>query len=239
MGKIESVCREKFKIDPKQLGLKLGLFGGESGLQNENFRRKLESTFGIIAQNANYGSADSMSLFASENINTRDGLQFLGDGYLKPELYYKGEYYPINNPTTDTGELVISTIYSRGIQNLVRFRIGDIIKLKTFDKNFKFEILGRSDEMIVVKGLNVYPNVLKSVFSELLIKHGLSGNFQVKVSKVDPIEVCEFHTDISDGSFLKELEFELKSKTSIKFIMKISEIEVGDTGKVKIISRSL
>jgi phenylacetate-CoA ligase len=68
---LERVIAEHFpKLEPRDLGLKLGLFGGEAGLDNPDFRRRLEATWGFQVRNANYGVSDVFSNFASQSATT-------------------------------------------------------------------------------------------------------------------------------------------------------------------------
>ena len=77
---------EKFPgLKPRDLGLKLGLFGGEPGLDDPAFRARLRETWGMEPRNANYGVSDVFSNFAAEcPHDTR--LHFMAADVLYPEL---------------------------------------------------------------------------------------------------------------------------------------------------------
>ena len=83
---LEQVIRNEFPdLDPKDLGLKLGLFGGEAGLDDPAFRQRLEQTWGMDARNANYGVTDVLCNFAGQTTNNND-LHFMALDVLYPEL---------------------------------------------------------------------------------------------------------------------------------------------------------
>ena len=173
--------KEKFGLNPKQLGLKLGLFGGEAGLQNPSFRQKIEEEWGIDAIDANYGMADVMSIFASENRLTKDGLTFWGKDFLKAQLLI--DHHLVDIKKGLQGELVLSTLYNGGLICRKDYRTGDVIEVLSDDENFRFQILGRADEMLVVRGINVYPSTLLDVATKAMNEFGKDFFWQLFVSK--------------------------------------------------------
>src|SRR5581483_128382 len=70
---VERVIAEHFPgLKPRDLGLRLGLFGGEAGLDDPEFRRRLEATWGFKARNANYGVTDVLCNFAGQSEQDED-----------------------------------------------------------------------------------------------------------------------------------------------------------------------
>ena len=185
LGALKKVLKEKFGLNPDQLGLKLGLFGGEAGLQNPTFRQKIEAEWHMDAIDANYGMADVMSIFASENRLRKDGLTFMGRDYLAPQLLVDDQLVPIKKGLQ--GELVLSTIYKGGLIERTDYRTGDEIEILDDAEDFRFSIKGRADEMIVVRGINVYPSSILEVATKAMNEFGLDFYWQLLVSKEDPI----------------------------------------------------
>lgn len=185
LGVLKKVLKEKFGMNPNQLGLKLGLFGGEAGLQNTVFRHKIEDEWGMDAIDANYGMADVMSIFASENRLTKDGLTFFGNDYLAAQLLVDGQLVDIRKGLR--GELVLSTLYKGGLISRTNYRTGDVIEVLDEAENFKFTILGRADEMLVVRGINVYPSTILEIATQAMNEFGVDFFWQLLVSKEDPI----------------------------------------------------
>ena len=83
---LEQVMAEDFPdLRPRDLGLKLGLFGGEAGLDNPEFRRRLEDTWGFQVRNSNYGVTDVFCNLAGQSEVDND-LHFMALDVLHPEL---------------------------------------------------------------------------------------------------------------------------------------------------------
>ncbi len=94
-------------LAPRDLGLRLGLFGGEAGLDDPRFRARLESVWGFTARNANYGVSDVFSNFASQCRADND-LHFLGEDVLHAELIEPESGDPVPWQEGARGELVLT-----------------------------------------------------------------------------------------------------------------------------------
>lgn len=200
LAKLELILKEEFNLTPKDLGLKLGLFGAESGLQNPEFRKNIEKTWGLKAMNANYGMADVLSMFGAECKN-QNGLHFMGEAALYPELINYRTQEVIHFEDGIEGELVLTNL-CREAQPLIRYRTNDIIKILSTEKcscrqrGFRFEVVGRSDDMITIKGVNVFISAIEKIISENL--ECLTGVFQVHINKTDPIDRVILKIELKD-----------------------------------------
>ena len=219
LNKLVYVLNEFFDVKPKDLGLRLGLLGTEGGLQDENYRKKIEDTWGIKAINFNYGMAEVWSIFGSECFNCQDGLNFVSNGNLYLELINPENLKNIEIKPGSEGEMVVTTL-NKEAQPIIRYRTGDIIKInktkacKCGHKGIKFQITGRSDDMITVKGINVFPSQIRTVINKYLNK--LSGQFQIILDKPLPIE--NLHISIEKSQKTSSLELEiLKNKLILEF----------------------
>ncbi|WP_321344588.1 hypothetical protein [Breoghania sp.] len=208
---LERVLEEKFPgISPRDLGLKLGLFGGEPGLDDPAFRIRLRETWGMEARNANYGVSDVLSNFAAQcEHDTR--LHFLAADVLYPEL--------IDPETTDVlpfeagqrGELVLTHL-DRECQPLVRFRTGDVIEVDETEpcrcgrSGFRFRVVGRSDDMIVVRGLNMFPTMVAAVIGA---NPALSGDYRIILDAPPPYDILPITCEVARG---RELDAGLAGK---------------------------
>lgn len=243
MRRIKEVLREEFNMSPKHLGLKYGFFGGESGLQNPTFKKSIEDEWGIEALNANYGSADTISIFASENYNTKDGLQFMADEIARASIKVGDKILPPRKGLV--GELLITTVYGGGLINRTNYNIGDIVEVTSDGPNFKFNVLGRSDEMVIIRGLNVYPSAIRDIVAEVGMVHGKNDlAFQLHVSKEDPIE--DAYLVIDDGEenhvsymIAEEIQKELRNRLSLTIPVGYGTIKISDNGKIKSVVRSM
>lgn len=187
---LERVIAEKFAgLTPRDLGLKLGLFGGEPGLDDPAFRARLKDVWGMEARNANYGVSDVFSNFAAECAHdTR--LHFMASDVLYPEMIDPETGVPLSIEAGQRGELVLTHLL-RDCQPLVRFRTGDIIAIDETEPcrcgrtGFRFRVVGRSDDMVVVRGLNMFPSMVAAVLNEF---KELSGDYRISLDHPPPYD---------------------------------------------------
>jgi phenylacetate-CoA ligase len=201
MARLEVVLREDFGMLPRDLGLRKGFFGGEGGLQNPAVRAAIESTWGISAVDANYGMAEVLSIFGAE-CSHRSGLHFHGQGILHLELIdpAKGNVLPL--VAGATGEMTLTTLL-REAQPLVRYRSGDLITILSGDlcscgrRSLRFRVEGRTDDMIVVRGINVYPAAIKHLLAETPIQY--NGQFELVLETPPPFERPLLRVELAEG----------------------------------------
>lgn len=167
-------------VAPRDLGLRLGLFGGEAGLDDPALRARLRETWGLEPRNANYGVSDVFSNFAAQcDCDTR--LHFMAADVLWPELIDPGTGAPRELVAGAEGELVLTHLV-RECQPLVRFRTGDIVAIDETAPcacgrtGFRFRVIGRSDDMVVVRGLNLFPTMVAAVLGRF---PELSGDYRI------------------------------------------------------------
>ena len=160
---LEDAIRNILKIEPCDLNFKKGFLAGEALSEEE--RSRIETTWGIEARNF-YGLADVAADIAAECGQSK-GLHFCAQDALVPEL--------INPETGDTiptkegakGEIVFTTI-NREATPVIRYRVRDMVQVYTDPcpcgrTGFRFHVIGRSDDMIKVKGINVFPGAVKGL----------------------------------------------------------------------------
>ena len=160
---LETVVRDTLKMDPADLGFKKGFLAGEALSEEE--RDQIESAWGITARNF-YGLADVGADIAAECGQSK-GLHFCAQGALVPELIDPETLLSIPMEVGATGEIVFTTI-NREATPVIRYRVRDMVKVYTDPcpcgrTGFRFHIIGRSDDMIKVKGINVFPAAVKGV----------------------------------------------------------------------------
>ncbi len=198
---LEQVLAERFPaLRPRDLGLKLGLFGGEAGLDDPALRQRIRDTWGMEPRNANYGVSDVFSNFAAQcGDDTR--LHFLAGDVLYPELIDSASEAPLPLHAGQEGELVLTHL-ARDCQPLVRFRSGDIIAVDATEPcccgrtGMRFRVVGRSDDMVVVRGLNIFPTMVAAViggFAEL------SGDYRIVLEQAPPYDVLPVQVELARG----------------------------------------
>ena len=198
---LESVIEDSFPgLSPRTLGLELGLFGGEAGLDDPSFRARLEEVWGFRARNANYGVSDVFCNFAGQCQHSND-LHFVGPDVLYPELVDPGSGEPMAWEEGAQGELVLTHL-RRECQPLVRFRTADIVTLTATGRCRcgrtvpRFRVIGRADDMVVVRGINVFPTMVAAVlggFAEL------SGQYRIVLPGPGPYDRLPLEAELAPG----------------------------------------
>jgi phenylacetate-CoA ligase len=186
------VIIEEFRrqgMDPREMSVRIGIFGAEPW--TEAMRREIETAADIDAVDI-YGLSEVMGPgVANECIETKDG-----------PVVWEDHFYPeIIDPDTGAvlpdgseGELVFTTLTKQALP-VVRYRTRDLTRLlppTARSMRRMGKIVGRSDDMLIIRGVNVFPTQIE----ELVLQHGqLAGQYQIVVTRdghLDEIEVlCE------------------------------------------------
>ncbi len=164
-------------MDPAACSLRVGIFGAEPW--TDELRSEIEARLGIDAVDI-YGLSEVMGPgVAQECAETRDG-PTLWEDHFYPEIIDPdtGEVLPDGS----FGELVLTALTKRG-QPVVRYRTRDLTRLlpgtaRTMRRIQR--ITGRSDDMLIVRGVNVFPS---QVEAEVLKVDGLTPHFQIEVDR--------------------------------------------------------
>lgn len=235
LSKIEQILHNEFGMVPRDLNLRLGLLGAESGLQNPNFRKSIEEKWGFTAMNANYGMSEVLSMVASE-CSEQNGLHFRASSKLFVELIdqYSGKVLPIKKGII--GELVFTNLCKEA-QPLIRYRSGDVVKIlgtecSCKEGSFIFEVVGRSDDLLVIKGLNIFVSSIENIISEFYGE--ISNVFRILISKEDPIEDIVVVIEKLEGVNIDDEQLSEKLKTVMKNRLNIRiGVEVSNVGSLE------
>ena len=228
MSRIEQVLKEEFGMVPHELGLKLGLFGAESGLQNPNFRNNIEKKWNIDAYNANYGLSEILSMIGSDGYQKR-GLHFRAAEKLYVELIDLDSGHIIPMQKGACGEMVFTNLCKEA-QPLIRYRSGDVVEIKENKckcgcNGFVFEIVGRSDDLLVIRGINVFVSAIEKAVSDWF--GHINGMYEILVSKDEPIERIiiraekNFTSNILDSDLVSIIKSDLKDKLNLTVEIKL------------------
>jgi phenylacetate-CoA ligase len=174
-------------IEPRSVGLRRGYFSGEAGLQVPGYRERIEDTWGMVARDQ-YGTGE-LGLHSGE-CDERNGVHFGGTGMAIAELIdpVSGAVLPFVDGAQ--GEVVYTSIH-REASPLLRMRSHDLMQVFTDPctcgrTTFRFRILGRSDDMFIVKGINVFPLSIQAVL--LALAPRVTGEFRVVIDRPPPID---------------------------------------------------
>ncbi len=165
---LETVVRDTLKMSPADLGFKKGFLAGEALSEEE--RSAIEDAWGITARNF-YGLADVGADIAAE-CGCSQGLHFCAQGALVAELINPETLEEIPMTHGAEGEIVFTTINRRATP-VIRYRVRDMVRVYTDPcpcgrTGFRFHVIGRSDDMIKVKAVNVFPAAVKGVINALV-----------------------------------------------------------------------
>ena len=177
-------------LDPRQCSLKVGIFGAEPW--TEAMRREIESKAALDAVDI-YGLSEVMGPgVASETIESKDG-PVIWEDHFYPEIIdpETGELVPEG----EEGELVFTSLTKEAMP-IVRYRTRDLTRLlpptsRSFRRMGK--IVGRSDDMMIIRGVNVFPTQIEEI---VLAHQSLSGQYQVHVSRAGLLDEVEVHCEL-------------------------------------------
>jgi phenylacetate-CoA ligase len=188
-------------IEPRELGLRKGFFGAEPGMSESGLRARMEELWGMRAMDANFGMADVLSLLGSE-CERRDGLHFQAQGYVAVELIEPESGIPLPITAGAEGELVYTHLYKEA-QPIIRYRARDVVRILATEPcacgrtSFRFRMLGRSDDMLHVRGVNVFPTGVGNVLARLSDR--LSGEFLIIVDHPPPYQYLHVQVELAPG----------------------------------------
>lgn len=185
-------------IDIRSLPLKIGIFGAEPW--TDEMRADIEEKMGITAVNI-YGLSEIMGPGVSmECAVAKDGMHIFEDHFL-PEIIdpVTGEQLPPGQ----MGELVITTLTKEGIP-LIRYRTRDITSLnytpcacgRTHVRMQR--VTGRSDDMLIIRGVNVFPSQIESIILET---EGASPHYQIIVTRDGNLDHVEIQVEVDERMF--------------------------------------
>lgn len=186
---------ERLGVAPADISLRVGIFGAEPW--GEGMRAEIERKLGLDAIDI-YGLTEVMGPgVACECLETKDGPVIWEDHFF-PEIIDpdSGRVLPDGSP----GELVFTSLTKQAFP-VIRYRTRDLTRLlpptaRSFRRMGK--ITGRSDDMLIVRGVNVFPTQIEE---QILRDARLSGNYQIVLTRdghLDQVEVrCELQRAVS------------------------------------------
>ena len=214
------VAREMGVLD--QLKLRVGLFGAEPW--SESMRKELEKAWGIVATD-NYGLSEVIGPGVSGECTEFCGLHIAEDHFI-PEIIdpKTGE---VKGPGEE-GELVITALTKEALP-IIRYRTKDITSLhyekcacgRTTVRMKK--TLGRSDDMLIIRGVNVFPSQIESVLMEI---EEVDPHYLLIVDRIGHLDTLEVRVEVPERIFtgnLRDLEdLTEKIKHKIDSLLNIS-----------------
>jgi len=195
---VEELTRQG--IDARETSLKVGIFGAEPW--TEAMRREIETKAGLDAVDI-YGLSEVMGPgVASECIESKDG-PVVWEDHFYPEIIDPGTGAVL--PDGSEGELVFTSLTKEALP-IIRYRTRDLTRLlpatsRAFRRMGK--IVGRSDDMLIIRGVNVFPTQIE----EIVLAHArLSGQYQVQVSRHALLDEVAVRCELQPSSGASESE---------------------------------
>jgi len=218
-------------IDMRSLKLRVGIFGAEPW--SEQMRRQIEDVFAIKAMNI-YGLSEIMGPGVSmECSEAQEGMHIFEDHFLVETIHPQtGDILPPGEP----GELVFTTLTKEAFP-LIRYRTRDISRINTIPcrcgRTFHRmdRVMGRSDDMLIIRGVNVYPSQIESVLINI---EGLEPHYQLIVERAGTLDTLEVRVEVTEKLFANADEVKVLQKLEQRLIKDMKEY-LGITARVKLV----
>ena len=183
-------------LTPDDIKLKAGIFGAEPW--TEEMRRDIEKSLGLKAHDI-YGLPEMCGPGVAFECSAQSGMH-INEDYFIPEIIDPdtGEVLPEGSK----GELVFTTLDKEAFP-LLRYRTRDICVLKrekcscgrTLIKMAK--PMGRSDDMLIIRGVNVFPSQIETV----LLEQGYSPNYRIEVDRANNNDTLDVYVELTSEQF--------------------------------------
>jgi phenylacetate-CoA ligase len=225
--KIADVMME-MGINPHGLSLKFGLFGAEPW--SEAMRREINQRLGIIATD-NYGLSEVMGPGVAGECRECNGLHINEDHFLV-EVLDPATLEPV--APGEIGELVITTLTKEAFP-LIRYRTRDLTRLlpepcscgRTLTRMSR--ILGRTDDMLIIKGVNVFPTQIESVLFDI---EGTEPHYRLIVERENNEDKVTVMVEAVESIFFDEMK---KQRALIETIQRRLAAELGIGVQVRLV----
>jgi phenylacetate-CoA ligase len=238
---------EKSEAEPSAIPLTHIVTGGEPGGGIPAIRDHIQRVLGVTVTEV-MGIGDiAPSLFGE--CPHQQGMHFCGAGHVWAELVDPDSGEPMEIETGAVGELVYTAL-TREAMPIVRFRGSDIVRIEGTScecgrTSFRQRVLGRRDDMFIVRGVNVYPTAILSVVGEF--RPRVTGRARViresDATSIEPpipveVEVTELHG--SDASLIADIENAIHARLTFRArVTLVPEADFGEAGYKTSLSRKV
>ena len=184
-------------INRNDLKLRVGVFGAEPW--TENMRREIEDKLRIKAIDI-YGLSEVIGPGVASECEVQEGLH-INEDHFYPEIIDPDTLRVL--PEGSTGELVFTTITKEGLP-LIRYRTRDLTRLtykrctcgRTMVRMEK--CLGRSDDMLIIRGVNLFPSQVETVLLEM---NEIKPHYLLIVDRVNNLDTLELKVEVDEAFF--------------------------------------
>ncbi len=230
-----SEVMKKMGYKKEDFKLRIGMFGSEAS--SVEMHRELEEKLGVFPTD-NYGLSEIIGPGVSGECEAKLGMH-INEDHFYPEIVSRDTLEPL--PDGEWGELVLTTLTKEGLP-MLRYRTKDITRItrgrcdcgRTTARMDR--IRGRSDDMLKIRGVNVFPSQIEGVLMSI---DKITGNYEIIVTRDNHMDRLEIKVEVSDGSLLdsyanlenlvKEIKHKLKTVLQIDAKITLKRFE----GKAK------
>ncbi len=190
-------------IEMRRSPIRIGIHGAEPW--SDGIRREIEDVWNIKAMDI-YGLSEVIGPGVAMECEAQNGLHLFADVFL-PEIVNPKTDEPV--PDGQSGELVITTLTKEALP-LIRYRTGDIVSIthepcevcgRTSPRISK--IRGRTDDMLIIRGVNVFPSQIEAVLLEV---EGAKPHYQLIVDRTGSLDQLEVQVEVDEGIFSDEIK---------------------------------
>jgi phenylacetate-CoA ligase len=212
------------------LSLRYGLFGAEPW--SDAMRQEIEAKLGIVATD-NYGLSEIIGPGVSGECLERKGLHINEDHFLA-EAVNPDTLLPV--PPGETGELVFTTLTKEAFP-MIRYRTRDLTRMLPGPcpcgrtGRLMSRVLGRSDDMLIIKGVNVFPSQIESVLCEI---EGTEPHYQIIVDRKGAMDEATVLVEAAESIFFDQMR---RQREMVERIEKRLAQELGISVQVKLVEK--
>lgn len=220
---------EEMGVDFREMKLKSGVFGGEPW--SEEMRSEIEKKLHLAALDI-YGLSEVIGPgIAVECIEAKSGLHIFEDHFIAEIIHPEtGEVLPPG----EMGELVFSSITKEAFP-VIRYRTRDVTSInpepcvcgRTHVRMRR--VSGRTDDMLIIRGVNVFPSQIESVLMEI---EGVEPHYQLVVDREGTLDMLTVMVEVGEQAFSDEIK---KLQVLEKTIAKNIKEYLGISAKVKLV----
>ena len=184
----------------EQIQLRYGVLGAEPW--SESLRQKIEEAWGEFDACDIYGLSEVIGPGVAMECRENKGGLHVFDDHFVPEVVDP----ETGEPTDGLGELVLTTLTKEALP-VIRYRTGDITQLlpgecpcgRTHQRIARFS--GRVDDMLVIRGVNVFPSAIEAA----LLEHpGVAGQYAIVVDRRETIPQLEVHAELASDDLVSQ-----------------------------------
>lgn len=229
-------------VSPQDFSMHKVIGGGAPGISNQEIRQDMYDAWDATLVREAMGLGDVLGCMWGE-CEEESGMHFHGHGYVHPELINPETEEIVPFDTGAEGE-VVYTHLRREATPLLRFRSGDYVRVvgtscacgRTAPK---IQVVGRADDMLIYKGMNVFPSAIRDVISEI---EGVAPRLRVILSTPDqvnfedpiPIDIArEPGTDRTEDDLVEDVITQVRQQLRVRVAPTILEVDDLPPGEYK------